>query len=224
MNDSDDAPEGVESTTGLAHALRWIDHFNIFLAIVGGLATVGLMINIVADVAGRFLFHHPFPGTLDLTQFGWMPVLVSLGLGYALLRGEQIRVNLLTAPTGPRTQRVIEILGMAFTLGTAAFFAWFSVGKAVTSTASSEASVGTAWLAIWPSRWVIVIGLLGLLLQALAQLFRAIIVEEFRPIDDEAAASLEAEQTIFEELDAARRPLASRDAAGVGTNGSGDHR
>ena len=74
---------------------------------------------------GRFFFNRPLPGTLDLTQFAWMPSAVSLGLGYALLRGEHIRVNLLTAPTGPRTQRIIEIVSMVFTLGTVAMMIWF---------------------------------------------------------------------------------------------------
>lgn len=182
--------------------VKWIDRFSLLLAILGGLATVGLMLNVVADVIGRFFFNRPLPGTLDLTQFAWMPTLVSLGLGYALLRGEHIRVNLLTSPTGPRTQRVIEIVGMAFTLGTTALLIWFGAEKAASAADFGEKAVGTPWLQIWPFRWVIVVGLIGLLLQALAQLLRAITVTHFVPGDaDEAAAALEAEENVFEELE-----------------------
>jgi TRAP-type mannitol/chloroaromatic compound transport system permease small subunit len=181
--------------------LKWIDRFNTLLAVIGGVATVGLMLNIVVDVIGRYFFNRPLPGTLDMTQFAWMPMLVSLGLGYALLRGEHIRVNLLTAPTGPRTQRIIEIVGMVFTLGTVAMLIWFGSEKAADAMGFGEKAVGTPWLAIWPFRWVITLGLVGLLLQAFAQLLRAIVVKEFRPVDeDEVIAALEMEETVFEEL------------------------
>ncbi|WP_166875331.1 TRAP transporter small permease subunit [Salinibacterium sp. ZJ450] len=181
--------------------MKWIDRFNTLLAVLGGIATVGLMINIVLDVLGRFFFNRPLPGTLDLTQFAWMPSLVSLGLGYALLRGEHIRVNLLTAPTGERTQRIIEIVSMVFTLGTVALFIWFGSEKAVEAMNFGEKAVGTPWLEIWPYRWIIVVGMLGLLLQAIAVLLRAITVEKFIPVDeDEAAAAIEAEVTVFDGL------------------------
>lgn len=180
--------------------LQWIDRFNLALAVLGGLATVALMINVVIDVAGRYFFNRPFEGTLDLTQFVWMPSLVALGLGYALLRGEHIRVNLLTAPTGSRVQRIIEVVGMVFTIGTMVLFVWFGIEKAEEAMAFDEKAVGTQWLEIWPFRWVIVVGMSGLLLQACAQLLRAVTVKEFRPSDEDEAAVLEHEETVFEEL------------------------
>ncbi|KJL42330.1 TRAP transporter small permease subunit [Microbacterium trichothecenolyticum] len=181
--------------------LKWIDRLNLTLAVVGGLATVGLMINVAASVLTRFVFGHPLPGALALTQFAWMPTLVSLGLGYALLRGEHIRVNLLTAPTGPRVQRIIEAVGMALTLGTTGLFIWFSTEKAAMATQLDETAVGAEWVAVWPYRWVLVAGLIGLLLQSTAQFVRAIGTKDFRPIDDdEAELALEAEETVFDEL------------------------
>ncbi len=181
--------------------LKWIDRLSLFLAVLGGIATVSLMLNVVADVIGRFVFGRSLPGTLDLTQFAWMPTLVSLGLGYALVKGEHIRVSLLTGPTGPLTQRIIEIVSMVFTLGTVALFAWFGAENAQRTMNVGEKAVGTDWLEVWPFRWVVVIGLLGLMLQALATLLRAITMKEFHPLDeDEVAIALEAEETVFEEL------------------------
>lgn len=185
---------------GVAPWLKWIDRFNILLAIIGGVATVGLMVTVVIDVTGRSLFDRPLQGTLELTQFAWMPTLVSLGLGYALLRGEHIRVNLLTAPTGQRVQRIIEIVGMTFTLGVTVLFLWFGFEKAMDAMGYGEKATLTPWLLIWPYRWVLAVGLVGLLLQAVAQLLRAITVSEFTATDqDEIAAALEAEETVFDE-------------------------
>lgn len=190
----------ADGPRGAAPWLKWIDRFSILLAIIGGVATVGLMVTVVIDVSGRNLFDQPLQGTLELTQFAWMPTLVSLGLGYALLRGEHVRVNLLTAPTGQLVQRIIEIVGMTFTLGVTVLFLWFGIEKAMDAMGYGEKATLTPWLLIWPYRWVLVLGLIGLLLQAVAQLLRAITVSEFTASDqDEIAAALEAEETVFDE-------------------------
>jgi TRAP-type mannitol/chloroaromatic compound transport system permease small subunit len=124
------------------------------------------MINIVLDVAGRYVYSCPPPGTLDLSQFAWMPSLVSLVLGYAPLRGAHVRVNLLTAPTGTRTQGIIEIVCMTLTLATTAFLLRFGIEKAAEAVDFGEMAVGAHWLAIWPFRCVVSVGLIGLLLQS----------------------------------------------------------
>lgn len=189
--------------TGLARVswLKWIDRLSTTLAVFGGAATVIMMLNIVFDVAGRFLLNRPLQGTLDLTQYTWMPALVSFGLGYALLKGEHLRVSLITAPTGQLTQRIIEIVGMAFSLLVVALFIWYGIEKAHQTMTLGEHAVGTKWLAIWPSRWVLVIGLTGLLLQVVAQLLRALFAASFQSSDDdEARAALEMEQTVFDDL------------------------
>lgn len=181
--------------------LKWIDRLSMGAAALGGVATVGLMLNVAADVVGRFFYNYPLAGTLDLTQFAWMPSLVSLGLGYALLRGEHIRVNLLTGPTGPRTQRIIEIVSLIFTLVTVGFFIRFGIEKAGDAMGIGEKAVGTPWLTIWPFRWMIMVGMVVLFLQAVALLLRAITVEEFVPGDaDEALAALESEGIEIDEL------------------------
>lgn len=181
--------------------LKWIDRFSGLLAILAGVATVGLMINVVLDVAMRATVNRSLPGTLDLSQYVWMPSIVSLALGYALLRGEHIRVNLLTAPTGRTTQRVIEIVSMAFTLLTAALFLWFSVEKAIDAMDFGETAVGARWVSIWIFRWVVAVGIVGLIVQSFAQIVRAVSVRDFiSPDADELDVLLEAEDDVFDEL------------------------
>ncbi|MET0735534.1 MAG: TRAP transporter small permease [Microbacterium sp.] len=188
--------------------LGWIDRFNVVLAVIGGLATVALMINVIADVIGRSLFNHPFPSTLELTQFVWMPILIGCGLGYALQRGEHIRVNLLTSPTSPRTQRIVEIIALTFTLLIVASLVYFTALRALQGTERAEAAVGNPWILVWPVRWVVVIGLIGLLLQTLAEIVRAWTVADFVE-EDEVALALEQESSAYELLDAAAREEAS---------------
>lgn len=158
------------------------------------------MLHVVADVTLRTLFHNPVPATLDFTQFVWMPILVSLGMGLALQRGEHIRVTLLSAPTSSRTQRILEVVGMAFTIAVIAPLAYFTGVRAEAGASIGEAAVGTPWLLIWPSRWIVTIGLIGLTLQAFAQIIRAVTVEEFSREDDEIAAAIEQEESIVKTL------------------------
>ncbi|WP_314037688.1 TRAP transporter small permease [Dietzia sp. CH92] len=152
--------------------MRGIDRLSMSAAAIGGLTAVGLMLNVVLDVALRFLAGTPIEGTLDLTQYAWMPVLVSLGLGYALHRGEHIRVSLLTVSAGLRAQRIVEVCSLIVTVVAVVVLIWFSAERANESTHLGESAVGTAWLNIWPVRWVLVVGLVVLLLQTVVEIWR----------------------------------------------------
>lgn len=180
--------------------LKWIDRFNIALAVIAGLAAVALMVNVVFDVAGRFLLNKPIPPTLDFTQYAWMPTLIALGLGLALQRGEHIRVSLLTSPTSSRVQRIVEIVAMVFTLATLAPLTYFTAIKAYDAMNLQEAAVGSPWMVIWPFRWIVTLGLIGLFLQAIAELVRAATVETFISNDDDVDALIEQEQSLTHTL------------------------
>jgi TRAP-type mannitol/chloroaromatic compound transport system permease small subunit len=159
-------------------------------------------VGVIADVAMRALFNDPLPGMLDVTQYALMPTLISLGLGFALVRNEHIRVNLLTAPTGARTQRIAEILAMTFTLTTVATLAWFGVVKAQAAQQFGEGSRALDWLPIWPFRWVVVVGFVVLALQAIAQLARAIVVPVFTPPEEhEVADAIDHEKPLLDDSD-----------------------
>lgn len=174
--------------------IRWIDRVSIVTAVIGGIATVGLMLHVATDVAGRALANRPLSGTLDVTQYAWMPTLIALGLGYALQRGEHIRVSLMTAPAGPRTQRWVEVASMALTLIVAALFIWFGAENAQHSFAISESAVGASWLSIWPFRWIVVIGLIVLVLQTIATMTRVLTDPDFE-IEDDVEAALQSESS-----------------------------
>lgn len=174
--------------------LRWIDRFNVALAVAGGVACLAMVVNIVADVLGREVFR-PLPGTVDVTQFAWMPALVSLGLGYALQVDQHIRISLVTGSAGYRVQRVVEVMGMAVTLGTVAAFTWFGFDRAMISTEQGEFTSSTPWLPVWLFRWVLVVGLVGFALQAFAQIVRAMTSPVFHSESELAGTSFAGDAT-----------------------------
>lgn len=153
---------------------RVIDGMNRAFAIIGGLACFLLAMNVVADVLGRFLFNAPITATLDITTYAWMPTLIGLGFGYALLRNEHIRVTLITGSTSAGLQRVVEMISMAAVAMLALALAYYGAEMAVMAMAYQESADTTQWLAIWPFRWVLIVGLVGLAAQAIVEFLRAL--------------------------------------------------
>jgi TRAP-type C4-dicarboxylate transport system permease small subunit len=194
-------PAAASPTTSAPRWLKLIDRLSLASAAVGAILLGGMVCTVVADVIRRNAFNRPVPGALELTQFAYMPTLISLGLGYALLRNEHIRVTLLTAPTGPKVQRVIEVLGMVLTIGAMGALAWFGAQRAQTAQLVDEHAVGVEWFAIWPYRWVAVVGMVVLGLQAIAQLVRAIVAPELIPTEDDEMAALADEEPLLAEID-----------------------
>ncbi|MFI5621870.1 TRAP transporter small permease subunit [Nocardioides sp. NPDC051685] len=132
-----------------------------------------MALHIVVDAVARSVFRDPLPGTLEITQYLWMPAMISLSLGYAMYRGEHIRVDLLTSGAGTRTRRVVEIGGAFLSLAVLVVVAWAGVDRARASVGTFEHSAGSDWVPIWPGRALVAIGLVVLVLQVLAQLMRA---------------------------------------------------
>jgi TRAP-type C4-dicarboxylate transport system permease small subunit len=194
-------PAAASPATSEPRWLKLIDRLSLASAAVGAILLGAMMCTVVVDVIRRNVFDRSVPGALELIQFAFMPTLISLGLGYALLRNEHIRVTLLTAPTGPKTQRVIEVLGMVLTIGTMGVLAWLGAERAQAAQQVDEHAVGVEWLAIWPYRWVAVVGVVVLGLQAIAQLVRAFVAPELIPTDDDEIAALVDEEPLLADVD-----------------------
>jgi TRAP-type transport system small permease protein len=66
---------------------------NQLLTYIGSIALALLMFLTVADVAGRYLFNRPVPGTFELTEMIMVPI-VFLALGLAQHHNEHIALDL----------------------------------------------------------------------------------------------------------------------------------
>lgn len=154
-------------------ALGWVDRISTWLAAVAAACTGLMALHIVADALGRTMFRQPLPATLELTQYGWMPALAALALGYAMLLGEHIKVDLLTGGASPQVRRVVQTVAMFVTLATVALLAWAAVESAIASVELAEHSAGAAWVPVWPGRIALGVGMIGLTLQTGAELVRA---------------------------------------------------
>lgn len=152
--------------------VRAIDRLNIGLFSVAAAVIVILMLHMVADVAGRYLFNKPIPGTLEIVTFWWMPIIVFLSLGWAQQRGEHITVTLLTERLGATWRRVIETAGDLLSLAVVALLAWFTFQGALKGMEVGQASIGSISVPIWPVKFIAAVGLVGYFLQLIAAVYR----------------------------------------------------
>ena len=81
-----------------------------FIALLGGIVLVLLMLYTVADVVLRYGFNRPFSGSLELTEFA-MVVIVFLGIAYCGWVGGHVAVDILERPLEhPRLRFIPAIL------------------------------------------------------------------------------------------------------------------
>lgn len=76
-----------------------------------------------ADVAGRYLFNSPIPGTAELTELG-MGVLIFAGLPLVTARRGQITVTLFDRFIPPAALRFLDGAIALFSAAVLALFAW----------------------------------------------------------------------------------------------------
>ena len=168
----------------------FIDVLNLWAGRLTCLLLVPLIFVMVFEVVSRTLF-----GTLTdwgmnelAIQIGLGPtlwsydlsrmlggVLFMLAAGYALLRGVHIRADFLFRSWKPKTQATVDAtLYLAFYFPAMLFFFWTAADFWMDAFAKSEKAMDTTWAPIlWPARLAMPIGAFLLILQGIAELFRA---------------------------------------------------
>lgn len=130
------------------------------LAIVGGVAMVLMMLHIVADVALKYLFNDPIDGTTEIVAAYYMVAVVFLPLAYVTVVEGQLVAELFTSRmSGRPLSRLIGATGLV-TLAYLLFVVYYTAMEAIRRTEEGEAwETSVELVAVWPSRWVLPIGL-----------------------------------------------------------------
>lgn len=124
------------------------------LALAGGWVLVLLMVYTVVDVVLRYVFNHPFRGSLEVTEFA-MALIVFLGIAYCGWLGGHVAVDILERPLeDPRLRFIPVILTFVSALLFAAI-AWLTAADAIY--ASHRISNMMRW-PHWPFQTVVAFG------------------------------------------------------------------
>lgn len=152
--------------------LRFVDRVSSVSATVGAVCIVLMALHVTADVTGRFAFNHPLPATLEFVGFGWIPLIVFLGLAEAQRRNEHLRVTLSVERVPSPQRRVPEAVASLLTSLVLALVIFYATQTGIRAVEIGEAQPAVVHVPIWPFRLVAVLGLLLLLAQTVASFYR----------------------------------------------------
>jgi len=155
------------------NACRFPEALGQALAFVGGIAMLLMMVHIVADVAMQHFLNDPIDGTTEIVAAYYMVATVFLPLAYVAFMEGHLVVELFTGRmTGRRLNLLIAITGLA-TLTYLAFVIFHTADEAVLRTRDGEAwETSVDLVAVWPSRWLLPIGLGAMAIVVLFQTIR----------------------------------------------------
>ncbi|MBI5257982.1 MAG: TRAP transporter small permease [Burkholderiales bacterium] len=153
-------------------------------AALAAVAMVGLLLAVLATVAGRQL-------GLNLTGIdGYAGYLLAasgfLSLAHTLKRGEHIRVTLLLNAVPPRWQRALELWSLAAGACLAGLFAWYSARLAWQSHEFNDVSTGGDATPLWLPQLSMAFGAAVLLVALLDDLVLEWRGQRVLPVNEEA--------------------------------------
>lgn len=167
--------------------LSWIERIERTIAFIGITAAViilPLMIVVrVYEIIARTLFQAPST-FLQFIEWEAFTLLILLTIGFAYVRDQHVRVDILRENLGRRTRAVIELIGLAvFIVPLCAIVFWYGTDYVVSAYQDGERSALTMFR---PLKWVIKASLpSGMLLLLLAMICR--VLRNFHELSDEGS-------------------------------------
>ncbi len=154
--------------------LGLIDSFNDHLGRFVSFWVVAMAGVVMYEVVARYAFNSPTTWADESAQLIFAVYLI-LGGGYAMLRKEHIRMDILYNKLSPRTRAILDLVTSVFLFLFVGTLLWMGAEQAGISLAAREHS-WSAWAPpLYPVRLAIPIGCFAFLLQALATFIRDLI-------------------------------------------------
>ncbi|MCA0206217.1 MAG: TRAP transporter small permease [Proteobacteria bacterium] len=149
---------------------------------LGAVATAAMALHISAEVLSRLVWGQSLFGTIEIISYYYMVAASFLPLASAQLQGQMITTDVFAKIVPARIRPVTDFLGRLVSLATCGMLIWAGWVQALAKTRVNEAISGLgAPVLVWPSRWMLVIGLAALFLAQLVQLPRGVASDEDTP-------------------------------------------
>lgn len=138
---------------------RILAHITNVMTIIGGLAIALMMFHITADVAGRYIFNSPIPGTITIVSYYYMGIAAFIPLAFAEQKDAHISVEVITELMPQWIQDNLQRLallcsGVIFTM-----LSWRSLEESSRKYAMGASVVqGNSDIPIWITYYVLPLG------------------------------------------------------------------
>ncbi len=129
------------------------------LAFIAGLSLVLMMVHVTLDVVLKYFFKMPIPGTAEVVAAYYMIGTVFLPLAYIEVHNRPIMVELLYDRLPSSLHRPLDVLATLLSIAFYAFLTWQSTKIALTALENREYVDGLWKVVVWPSRFLIPLGL-----------------------------------------------------------------
>jgi TRAP-type mannitol/chloroaromatic compound transport system permease small subunit len=155
----------------LKAVLAFLDAISVNSGRLFAYLSLPVIIIIIVEVIGRYLFNHPFIWAHESMTF-MSAFVYMLGGGYVLLQRQHIGVDILIKKFSTRGQAIINIFASLF------FFIYiYALGKVTFQFASTSLRImetsGTPWNpAVYPLKIALLVSIMLILLAGIANLIR----------------------------------------------------
>lgn len=120
-----------------------------------------MMLLITLDVILNKLIGRPIPGTIELTTYYFMVLVVFLSFSYIEKQQSHISADLVVAMFSRSAQGIFSILGKLLTILFYSLMAYGAITQAIKSTKRLETVMSNFTFYIWPARWGVVLGIVS---------------------------------------------------------------
>jgi TRAP-type C4-dicarboxylate transport system permease small subunit len=138
---------------------RFLSFLSQSASLIGALCILLMMLHVTADVAGRYLFNSPVPGTIVTVANYYMVIIVFIAIGVAEEKRAHISVEFLTDLMPAGVQKAFALLAGVLTVWVATILMIGGYGEAMKKTISgAKMEQGSRMVEVWQSYWLVPIG------------------------------------------------------------------
>lgn len=140
-----------------------------FLALI---ALFSMMVLITLDAILNKTIDYPIPGTIEITSYYFMVLVVFLALPLIEQTQSHISADFIVVRFSDKVQNLFNIAGKMLTVLFYGFLAYAAVSQAVKSTIRSETVMSNFTFYIWPARWGVALGILSAIIITIMIIFQ----------------------------------------------------
>jgi TRAP-type C4-dicarboxylate transport system permease small subunit len=142
------------------------------MAILAAIVAIAMMLHVVADIFAKYALNQPLLGTIEIVSGYYMVVLVFFPLALVVEKEGHIMVELFTRRLPAKVVDILDVVARVVTILVGAGFAWITANEAMRRSIEGEVwDVSDGSMIIWPSRWILPIGIGVMALVLLTMVF-----------------------------------------------------
>lgn len=129
------------------------------------IALFAMMLQVSYNAIARFAWNSPLAGTLEMTQFWYMPVISLIGFVAAQARKQHVHADLVFSRFPEVAKRISLLLGYGLAAVASAGFAWYGLEEANKAYEIQLTAGFTASIPVWPVTYLVPIAFAILTIQ-----------------------------------------------------------